>query len=278
VEFSPLELARRIEAAEALSDRESAEAFAGLEPQPLPAWEKIAGGIAAFAGAGSPLSQAHGLGLEEMADEAAVLRLENFYRERGTPAQVEVASPLDPDWPRLLGSRGFHPADETDVLIRPLAPDDTFAPPPFAVSVQRAKPGNARLWSRLLARGFGAPPELLPEMEKISMILFRRASAASYFASVVNDDEGGAAAAGAVACHGGVALLSSSSTLPEFRGRGLHTALLNARLAYAQGAGCDLATLATQAGSGSQRNALKLGFKIVYQRRMWVKAFYPNVS
>ncbi len=266
-------LARRIEAAEAESDRESAEAFAALEPQPLPAWEKIAGGIAAFAGAGSPLSQAHGLGLEGPADDAAVARLEQFFRERGTPAQVEIASPLDPAWPRLLEARGFQPADETDVLVRPLLAGDSFAPPPFAVSVQRAKPGNARLWARLLARGFGAPPEALPQMEKIAQVLFGRASAASYFASVVDDEEGGAASAGALTCLGSVALLSSSSTLSEYRGRGLHTALLNARLAFALGAGCDIASLSTETGSGSQRNALKLGFKVVYSRRMWVKTW-----
>ncbi len=44
-----------------------------------------------------------------------------------------------------------------------------------------------------------------------------------------------------------------------------------ARLAEARKAGCDLAVICTQPGSGSQRNAERQGFQVVYARTMMVK-------
>jgi GNAT superfamily N-acetyltransferase len=71
---------------------------------------------------------------------------------------------------------------------------------------------------------------------------------------------------GAVAMHDGVALLGGASTLPAFRGRGLQAALIEARLALAVAAGCDLAMTLTLPGSVSQRNCERQGFRIVYTR------------
>jgi GNAT superfamily N-acetyltransferase len=56
----------------------------------------------------------------------------------------------------------------------------------------------------------------------------------------------------------------AADTLPAFRKRGLHTALLHARLAAAVAAGCDLALVHTTPGAVSQNNALRAGFQLVY--------------
>ena len=77
------------------------------------------------------------------------------------------------------------------------------------------------------------------------------------------------AAAAALSMRGGVAILAGASTVPEFRCRGLQSALLRARLAHAAANGCDLAMMAALPGSGSQRNAERRGFRIAYTRTKW---------
>ena len=73
--------------------------------------------------------------------------------------------------------------------------------------------------------------------------------------------------------HNGVASLGGTGTLPEFRNRGVQKALLHARLALAAGSACDLAMVAAQPGSGSQRNIERQGFRVVYTRTKFLKDF-----
>ena len=70
--------------------------------------------------------------------------------------------------------------------------------------------------------------------------------------------------------HGGLALICGDGTLPSFRHRGVQTLLLQARLAHAAASGCKLAAICTQPGSGSQRNAERQGFQVVYARTMLI--------
>ena len=76
-------------------------------------------------------------------------------------------------------------------------------------------------------------------------------------------------AAGSLAIHNGVALLAGASTIPEWRGRGAHRALLQSRLDYAARSACDLAMVCAEPGSASQRNAERQGFRIAYTRIKW---------
>jgi hypothetical protein len=51
---------------------------------------------------------------------------------------------------------------------------------------------------------------------------------------------------------------------------GVQTALLSARLADAAAAGCDIAVVTTQPGSGSQQNVQCGGFGLLYTRAILV--------
>ena len=81
--------------------------------------------------------------------------------------------------------------------------------------------------------------------------------------------EGKPGAAGVLSLHDGVALFGGAATTPELRRRGLQSALLQARMRYASDHGCDLAAMAAEAGSASQRNAERKGFRIAYTRTKW---------
>ena len=69
----------------------------------------------------------------------------------------------------------------------------------------------------------------------------------------------------------GVAQLTGAATAPEYRRRGVQTALLSTRLADAAGAGCDIAVVTTQPGSKSQENVQRRGFHLLYTRAVLVK-------
>jgi GNAT superfamily N-acetyltransferase len=81
--------------------------------------------------------------------------------------------------------------------------------------------------------------------------------------------DGVAGAAGVLILHKGVALFAGAATVPEMRRRGLQAALLEARMQYALEHGCDLAMMVTEAGSNSQRNAERKGFRVAYTRMKW---------
>ena len=69
----------------------------------------------------------------------------------------------------------------------------------------------------------------------------------------------------------GVAMLHGTATRPEYRGRGLQTALLAARLHAAQEEGADLATVMVTPGTGSERNVVRAGYKLAGLRLTWTR-------
>lgn len=79
------------------------------------------------------------------------------------------------------------------------------------------------------------------------------------------------AAGGTLTIRDGLAGLMGASTLPEFRNRGVQSALISVRLAAARDAGCDLAMSVTQPSSGSQRNLERQGFRVVYTRAKFIR-------
>jgi hypothetical protein len=123
----------------------------------------------------------------------------------------------------------------------------------------------ADLWASTAALGWRATAELGDFMLGIGRITTHRSDALMFLA----EHEGRPVATGALAISEGVALLAGASAVPEGRHRGAQLALLSARLNVAAGLGCDLAMMAAQPGSGSQRNAERNGFRVAYTRTKW---------
>jgi GNAT superfamily N-acetyltransferase len=105
-------------------------------------------------------------------------------------------------------------------------------------------------------------PELLERLLQPSAISSAREQSLCFLAEL----DGQPGAAGALCIHNGVALCGGSATIPEMRRRGLQAALIEERLRYGFDHGCDLAVMVVDAGSDSQRNAERKGFRIAYTR------------
>ncbi|MBI3844183.1 MAG: GNAT family N-acetyltransferase [Planctomycetes bacterium] len=264
--FTDLTLARRLEAADATTGAEFVNAFARLKTDRRAAVESIAGGRAMYGGAGSPLTQAVGVGMGGAVDDLEIERLEAFFRDRAEPARLVLCPHADASFVERLGRRGFRLVEFEDMLFRPLVHGETFDPPPGEVAIRRMEPRDAETCLRIVLAGFfegDAPP---PFVE-----VFRAGfdvEANEFFLAWIGDEP---VSGCGMAIRDGLASLFGTSTLPAHRNRGVQTALLNARLARAVAAGCDLATISTKAGTTSQRNAERLGFRVAYTRASLIK-------
>lgn len=87
-----------------------------------------------------------------------------------------------------------------------------------------------------------------------------------YFALVDGQIAGSAGMALIKTSTGGLAHMYIDSTLPEYRGRGIQTVLLRARLVDARREGYDLASSGCNPGTGSARTYEREGFALSYTK------------
>lgn len=260
--FADLELARRLEEAEAVAGVRCAEAVARFHPECRAAVLKVGSGYAAFTGATSPITQAVGLGLRGPVTEAQIKRMEAFYRKRGAAVNIELCPLADAKLVQLLGRRGYHPIEFSNVLVRPVRRSERFPAPAAGVRVRRMEPGEQELWARMVAQGFAEHMKVTEELLSILEAFCSRPGSKCFFGLV----DGKIAGGGVAVIRKRLAVLGGASTLPGVRRRGVQTALQHARLKFAARQGCDLAMTITQPGSTSQRNAERRGFHVVYTR------------
>jgi GNAT superfamily N-acetyltransferase len=259
--FSDLALARRLERAEGHACMQFAEARRKLFPETGSEWMECAGAYVVFDGVDSPVTQTFGLGIFEELTGAALDTLERFFLDRGAHVDHEVSPLAGVAGLDLLCARGYRPIEISSVMHGRVE-----APPPGEIKVRVAGPEEARLWAETSARGWSHEhPELMPFMEQFGALAAAKDDCTCFLAEL----DGQPGAAGALNIHDGVALFAGASTVPEMRRRGLQSALLQERMRYAANRGCDLAMMVAEAGSESQRNAERQGFRIAYTRMKW---------
>jgi GNAT superfamily N-acetyltransferase len=262
--FADLDLSRRLERAEGRACREFAESRYRLDPESGAAWLECAGANVVFDGAGSPITQTFGLGLFEPLTPASLDRIERFFQDRGAVVVHEVSPLAGIATLDLLCARGYRPMELSSVMHRSV--DRPGPKENSALTVRVAAPEESALWSEVSARGWAHDnPALRSFLEQFGAVAFARQQSVHFIAEL----EGLPGAAGALSLQDGVALFGGAATVPEMRRRGLQAALLEARLRYAFEQGYPLAMMVTEAGSQSQRNAERQGFRIAYTRIKW---------
>jgi GNAT superfamily N-acetyltransferase len=239
-------LARRLEAADARNA--AVAAHTAIE---------TGGGIAAFAGAGSPLTHAIGVGMNGPVSAADLDMIEQFYFSRESNVNIDLCPAADPSLAELFGRRGYRIVEFNNVLVRRVYGPIDFVDP----RIERVGEDCADEWSQMLAEGFFEHDPSAAEVQ-IGRELFVMSGAVAYWARI----EDAAAAGGAMTVDAGVATLFGDATLRQFRGRGLQSALIVARLARAYEQGAELATAATIPCGVSQRNYERCGFRVAYTK------------
>jgi GNAT superfamily N-acetyltransferase len=271
--FCDTALAGRIERAEAqliTGCCQAARRRTGAEGFAIP----VAGGVASFAGEGSPYNKVAGLGFAGVPDGAALDAIEKAFLVRGSPVQVELAHLADPAISALLVGRGYRLESFENVLGRDLSGGFQPVMPP-GIEVRQSGADELQAWLDVVAEGSVHPDtqgvpwhEDFPREVIIGAELDGMAAGCVRYAGL----RGGTLAGGAtMRIAEGVAQLTGAATTPAHRRRGVQTALLAARLADAVAARCDVAVIVTQPGSKSQQNAQRQGFDLLYTRALLVR-------
>jgi GNAT superfamily N-acetyltransferase len=257
-------LARRLETAEAVDAAGCAEAQCRIETNCGSAVKPVGGGVAVFCGVGSPLTHAVGLGMHGPVSAEDLDDIEGFFEDRGAQVVLDVCPHAHESLRELLASRPYRVTDFINVMVRELpAPEIQTAP----VEVRPAGDGEDELYVRTVISGFFGRTNLTDEELRLGTTLFHMPCTLGYLASLDGQTAGG----GGMSVRNRVASFFGDATLPEFRGRGVHVALIAARLKAAAEQGCDIVSAGAAPGSTSQRNYHRLGFEVGYTKLTMVK-------
>jgi ribosomal protein S18 acetylase RimI-like enzyme len=233
----------------------------------------VAGGVATFAGAGSPFNKVAGLGFGGVPSPSALDEIERAFAGCGAPVQIELAHLGDPAVGAWLTGRGYRLVSFENVLGLGLdsGPERVA---PAGVEVRPSGDGEFGEWLEAVVDGVIHPDtEGLPAHEEFPRDIIVNAERDLVAAGAVRYAalrDGVMAGGATIRLAAGIAQLTGAATRPAHRRRGVQTALLAARLADAAAAGCDIAVVTTQPGSVSQHNVQRRGFDLLYTRAILV--------
>ena len=286
--FCSTDLAARIERAERRLVDTAAVRHGDLHPEDGVGIRPIAGGLAVYAGAQSPLTKVVALGFAGIPDSDGWSAVEAMFDARRHPVQLEVASLADPALLAGAAARGYRLEGFENIHGCPLAAATLADHPPVeGIAVVRSDPAAIDGWVRDFVDAFAVPdtqgvtpPDGFPKaaMTRTIRSFTDLDSMVRYTARL----EGGPAGTGAIGGAAmrvdrddpeapGIAQLCGAAVLPRYRCRGGQSALLATRLHEALAAGCDLAVMTTLPGSRSEQNAHRCGFRLLYTRAILVR-------
>jgi ribosomal protein S18 acetylase RimI-like enzyme len=236
----------------------------------------LAGGLAVYAGSGTPMNKVIGVGLGHALTEDGLAAVEAEWAVRGEAVRVELSTLDDGAIARMLTSRGYRLLGFENQLARTVATVTGAPEAPPGLSIERlASEADTDVWMSVILDGFAQPddgplPTERPEPDVLRDIFHdvaRLSGVVRYLARL----DGAPAGAASMHLDGRLAQLTGAATLPACRRRGIQTALTVRRLADARARGCDLAVVTTQPGSKSQENCQSRGFELLYARAILVR-------
>jgi GNAT superfamily N-acetyltransferase len=204
------------------------------------------------------MTHAMGIGMSGSVAEEELVRLENFYDERGSSCLIDLCPMAHDSVIAFIQNRPYRVVEFNNVLVRSIKPEEIF-PPDAAVRCVRE--GETELWARTVCEGFS---EYMPlSDEQVSLM----AAISKGTCCLLGVDASGTFVGGAgLGIQDRTALFMGDSVLPRFRRQGWQGRLIQERLAIAHRNECDLAAVSVLPGSSSHRNYERAGFKLIYMR------------
>jgi GNAT superfamily N-acetyltransferase len=261
-----LNLARRLERAEAMANAAAVEARQKLKPEVGAEWIEVAGAYAMFDGPDAPTTQTFGIGLFDRFLDPEFETVEDFFTRHRTSVYHEVCSFAAHDTQGRLSARGYTPFEASTVHIRSTS-DHASAKSP--ITARAIGLDELPAWCRLAGEAWSAESPELGEFVANLGDIWGRARGVTCFLA---ERDGEPIASAALNIANGVAIMAGASTIPSARRLGAQAALLATRLAFASERGVELAMVVTAPGGGSQRNSERQGFRPVYSRMKWKRA------
>lgn len=259
--LSSFDLVQRCEEADVLFSIGFAETLLHVQPESQAAFLQIGGGCCVFAGEGSPLNKATGIGMRGPVSASDVTQIEEFFLARNTVPHIDYSPYADPSLLACINERGYSVDSFTATFV--LQPEQ-FPATEFSngIVVREPRPEEAEIWMETLNRGFTESGPIPPVFADIVLVDWYHPSVLRFIAEI----NGVPAGAGCLAIINTTATFFGTSTLAPFRRRGVQTALLHHRLHIAREVGCDLVRVIARPGSNSQRNIERFGFSMADTR------------
>src|SRR5690349_22777817 len=160
MQFVDKAFARRLESCEEMPQVLYARMFQKMRPAMGAAEEEICGGHMIFAGLGSPIGRATGVGLDRPFTSADLDRIEHFYRGHKAPSQVDLCPLHEPAVFERFKERGYSIAELNNVLFRKLDAQEKFPSAPAECEIRRSRQEEAISAGEIVETAFfpdGAP-------------------------------------------------------------------------------------------------------------------------
>jgi GNAT superfamily N-acetyltransferase len=202
------------------------------------------------------VNSVHGLGVADVGAVTAryrALGLRGWCEVAPGPGAEELVATLSgAGWAQV----GFHCSLRGPAVARAAA---------GGVPVEVVGEDGAAEFARVLAAGHEIPQEHRPVAEAAYARWIGLTGLTAFAARL----DGQVAGAGALAVGGGLGYLANAATPPEWRRRGVQTALIAARIDAAARAGCEEVIALAEYGSPSQRNLERAGLQVAYTQAVW---------
>ena len=189
----------------------------------------------------------------------------SFYRAEGLPCSLTVrhGEMTEALFARLTAVGLWSAGSGTVPAIVPggLA-DEDVAPD---VTVRRSGPEEKELYLDLFQQAFAGRDEADPEYRPIQWAEDALPGGARYVAEF----DGRPVAMASFPIRDGVGFFGTAGVLPQYRGRGVQTALIRRRLAEAPALGCDLALGGGSMNTTTYRNFERAGLRLIPMGMHW---------
>ena len=192
-----------------------------------------------------------------------------FYIRRDIPARFEVApGNASTDLFRELSTRGFFQSGFHTALFRPLSIERiSKTAAETTIQIEEISLENFDVFGEIYTKGFGMPVAFKDYVNANNKVLAESANWTYYLARLGGEPAG----IGVLHVKNDVATLAASATVPEFRNKGVQTALIQRRINQAAAEGCRYLVGQAAFGSVSQKNMQRAGLKVAYTNAIWEK-------
>ncbi|WED43473.1 GNAT family N-acetyltransferase [Legionella cardiaca] len=222
---------------------------------------EVGSGTAFFSGENSFFSQVIAWGFTTDYDKigAELDAIEAFYRhQQHRQIDIELSPLVGNIFAHKLSSRGYLVSEMNNISVLDLSAfEASEVKENQSFTIEKINKNQLKLWAQCIALGF--------EYEEAweQFYLYAMTENVIPFGAFLNNQ---LVAGGTIAIHNGICDLGITSTLPNYRGRGLQKALLYKRIEYAVQKKAMIASVTTEPGSISDLNIQKMGFQIAYTR------------
>ncbi len=260
---SDADLSRRVERRWRIEEARFATALARLDPSWGSTSFAVADGVAVLCGPGLFVNRAIGIGIDGRVADEHLQDFEDRAGALGLVPEIEVTEVSEPSLLDRLLERGYVVGDVRSTLVRDLCgPLGAEQAATATIEVQPVDRSLLPLWQETAAAALElTTPDARRASDAFTAAAFEVDQPGLLLARAV--DDGRVVGCAMLRVGDGLATLGAMSTLAAERRRGVHSQMIDHRISLARSLGCDLAASTAGAGSDSERNLVRHGFRIV---------------